>query len=156
VRRALARGTHSALARGSVVSLHFLAESRSDLNCHTQGGWTVNPVDERSVPWVWDQPVGSTLRQTAAQFPARDPVVFPAIGLRWSWAELDRRVDIVGSALMSLGVNRGEHVGIWSMNAPEWVVAQFAVGRIGAVLVNINPSYRLHELEETLNAADVA
>lgn len=116
----------------------------------------MTPVDERSVPWVWDQTVGSTLRHTASRFPARDAVVFPSIGLRWSWAELDRRVDIVGSALIRLGVKHGEHVGIWSMNAPEWVVAQFAAGRIGAVLVNINPAYRLHELEETLKMADVA
>lgn len=116
----------------------------------------MNPVDERSVPWVWDQTVGSTLRHTAERFPARDAVVFPSTGLRWSWAELDRRVDIVASALIGLGVKRGEHVGIWSMNAPEWVVAQFAAGRIGAVLVNINPAYRLHELEETLKMADVA
>ncbi|MFO0909512.1 MAG: AMP-binding protein [Isosphaeraceae bacterium] len=56
---------------------------------------------------------------------------------------------------MRLGVERGKHVGIWSMNSPEWVVAQFAVGRIGAVLVNINPAYRLHELEDALRAADV-
>ena len=57
--------------------------------------------------------------------------------------------------MIGLGVGPGQHVGIWSMNAPEWVVTQFAVGRVGAVLVNINPAYRLHELEETLRAADV-
>ena len=96
------------------------------------------------------------LRHTAARFPDRDALAFPALGLRWSWAELDRRVDAVASALIALGVEAGKHVGIWSMNAPEWVVTQFAVGRIGSVLVNINPAYRLHELEETLRAADVA
>jgi fatty-acyl-CoA synthase len=111
--------------------------------------------DEGSTPWVADQTVGSVLRQTASRFPDRDAVVFPALGLRWSWAELDRRVDVVASALITLGIARGEHVGIWSMNAPEWVVTQFAVGRIGSVLVNINPAYRLHELEETLRVADV-
>src|SRR4051794_29982229 len=108
-------------------------------------------TDEGSpTPWVFDQTVGSVLRRTAAEFPDHDAVVFPALGLRWSWSELDRRVDVVASALLGLGVERGEHVGLWSMNAPEWVVAQFAVGRIGAVLVNINPAYRLHELEATL------
>jgi fatty-acyl-CoA synthase len=95
------------------------------------------------------------LRETAARFPGRDAVVFPGLGLRWSWAELDRRVDVVASALIGLGVGPGRHVGIWSMNAPEWVVTQFAVGRIGAVLVNINPAYRLHELEDALRMADV-
>ncbi len=111
---------------------------------------------DEAVPWVDGETVGTTLRRTATRYADHDAVVFPALGLRWSWAELDRRADAVGAALIELGVGRGDHVGIWSMNAPEWVVAQFAVGRIGAVLVNINPSYRLHELEETLRMADVA
>jgi fatty-acyl-CoA synthase len=108
------------------------------------------------VPWIADETVGNVLRRTASRWPDRDAVVFPSLGLRWSWRELDRRVDAVASALIARGVARGEHVGIWSMNAPEWVVTQFAVGRIGSVLVNINPAYRLHELEEALRVADVA
>jgi fatty-acyl-CoA synthase len=109
-----------------------------------------------STPWVEGETVGSVLRQTAARFPDRDAVIFPKLGLRWSWRELDRRVDALASGLIKRGVAAGAHVGVWSMNAPEWVVLQFAVGRIGAVLVNINPAYRLHELEETLRAADVS
>jgi fatty-acyl-CoA synthase len=107
-----------------------------------------------AAPWVDGRTVGDVLRKTAGEFPDRDAVVFP--GLCWSWGELDRRVDRVASALIGRGVAPGEHVGIWSMNGPEWVVTQFAVGRIGAVLVNVNPAYRLHELEETLHQADVA
>jgi fatty-acyl-CoA synthase len=109
-----------------------------------------------TTPWVDGQTVGSCLRRTASRHPSLDAVVFPALGLRWSWAELDRRVDLAASGLIAHGVEPGEHVGIWSMNAPEWVVSQFAVGRIGAVLVNINPAYRLHELAETLAMADVS
>jgi len=108
-----------------------------------------------SKPWVDDLTVGKVLRATAAKFADRDALVFPKLGLRWSWSELDRRVDRVASALMQMGIGPGSQVGIWSMNAPEWVLTQFAVGRVGAVLVNINPAYRLHELEETLRAADV-
>jgi fatty-acyl-CoA synthase len=111
--------------------------------------------EEGQSPWVEGHTVGSTLRATAARHANLDAVVFPGLALRWSWQELDRRVDVVASALMALGIERGRHVGIWSTNAPEWVVTQFAVGRIGAVLVNINPAYRLHELEETLRTADV-
>jgi fatty-acyl-CoA synthase len=111
--------------------------------------------DQSRVPWVEGQTVGSVLRTTAAAYPNHDAVVFPKLGLRWSWRELDRRVDVVAASLVELGIDKNRHVGIWSMNAPEWVVTQFAVGRIGAVLVNINPAYRLHELEETLRAADV-
>jgi fatty-acyl-CoA synthase len=111
--------------------------------------------DDALTPWVDGQTVGSALRATAGKFPDRDAVVFPKLGLRWSWRELDRRADVVASALVALGVGPGRHVGIWSMNAPEWVVTQFAVGRTGGVLVNINPAYQLHELEETLRTADV-
>lgn len=100
--------------------------------------------------------VSAVLRATAARFPDRDALVFPQRGLRWSWSELDQQVDQAASGFLELGLERGAHVGIWSMNAPEWVVTQFAVARIGAVLVNINPAYRLHELEESLKAADVA
>jgi fatty-acyl-CoA synthase len=105
---------------------------------------------------VEDKTVGEVLRATAKTYPDHDAVVFPLLNLRWSWAELDARVDAVASGLIRRGVEAGEHVGIWSMNVPEWVVAQFAVGRIGSVLVNINPAYRLHELEGTLAGADVA
>ncbi|MHC5540963.1 AMP-binding protein [Singulisphaera rosea] len=113
-------------------------------------------MEQTQQPWVVSETVGSVLRRTARDFGSHDAVVFPSLGLRWSWGELDRRVDRIASALVARGVKPGEHVGIWSMNAPEWVVAQFAVGRIGAVLVNINPAYRSHELEQALFAADVA
>jgi fatty-acyl-CoA synthase len=112
-------------------------------------------IRSETTPWVDGQTVGDVLRETAARFPRHDAVVFPADGLRWSWEEFDRRVDAVAAALVALGVAPGDHVGIWAMNCPEWVVTQFAVGRIGAVLVNVNPAYRLHELEVALRQADV-
>jgi len=100
--------------------------------------------------------MGGALRRTAEAWPDRDGLVFPKLGVRWSWAELDARADRVARAWIAHGVEAGEHVGIWSMNTPEWVVAQFAAARCAAVLVNINPAYRLHELEEALRLADVA
>jgi fatty-acyl-CoA synthase len=96
------------------------------------------------------------LERTAQHYSDRDALVFPNLGLRWSWRELDERVDRVATSLIRLGVGRGENVGIWSMNVPQWVVAQFAVGRIGAVLVNVNPGYRIHELLDVLTMADVS
>jgi fatty-acyl-CoA synthase len=107
-------------------------------------------------PRVADQTVGEVLRRAAERFPARDALVFPALSLRWSWRELDEKVDELASSLLALGIKRGEHIGIWSMNVPEWVVSQFAAGRLGAVLVNVNPAYRVHELEDALAMADVA
>ena len=108
------------------------------------------------LPWVWDQTVGSALDRTAALFPDHDALVFPGLQLRWSWRELNERVNQIAAALIALGVQTGEHVGIWSMNVPEWVVTQLAAGRIGAVLVNVNPAYRIHELQDALAMADVA
>lgn len=107
-------------------------------------------------PWVDGRTIGEILRATASRFGDRDALVFPALGVRWDWAELDRRVDRVASGLLRVGVRPGEKVGIWSMNAPEWVLIQFATARIGAVLVNVNPAYRLHELDDALRQADVA
>ncbi|MFO0891229.1 MAG: AMP-binding protein [Isosphaeraceae bacterium] len=107
-------------------------------------------------PWVRGRTIGDVLETTIAREPDRDALVFTSLGLRWSWDELGRRVDQAARALVALGVLPGEHVGIWSMNTPEWVVAQLASARVGAVLVNVNPAYRTHELEEALRAADVA
>ena len=114
-----------------------------------------DPEPDDGPPWVDGLTVGQVLRRTAGRFPDRDALVFPALGVRYCWAELDRRVDAVAAGLIERGVAVGEHVGIWSMNVPEWVVAQFAVARAGAVLVNVNPAYRLHELEGALKQADV-
>jgi fatty-acyl-CoA synthase len=108
-----------------------------------------------AMPWVFDETVGSVLDRTAARWPDLDALVFPASKLHWSWHELNRRVSQIASALIGLGVELGEHLGIWSMNVPEWVVSQFAAGRTGAVLVNVNPAYRLHELADALSMADV-
>jgi fatty-acyl-CoA synthase len=107
------------------------------------------------LPWVWDQTVGSVLERTAKRYPDRDALIFPGLGLRWSWRELNERVDRLSSSLIRLGVARGEHIGIWSMNVPQWVVTQFAAGRIGAVLVNLCPAYRLPQLGDALTMADV-
>jgi fatty-acyl-CoA synthase len=109
-----------------------------------------------SLPWVVDETVGSVLQRTAELHPDRDALVFPGLSLRWSWRELNERVDRLASSLIGLGIRPGEHIGIWSMNVPEWVVTQFAVGRIGSVLVNVNPAYRLQELKDALVMADIA
>ena len=111
---------------------------------------------EKSLPWVVEETVGSVLSQTAERYPDRDALVFPGLGLCWSWRELNERVDRVSESLIAIGVRQGEHIGIWSMNVPEWIVTQFAAGRIGAVLVNVNPAYRLQELKDTLAMADVS
>jgi fatty-acyl-CoA synthase len=91
------------------------------------------------------------LAQAVARGGAREAVVFREQGVRWSWQEFADRIDELAAALLALGVARGDRVGIWSPNRFEWLVTQFATARIGAVLVNINPAYRLAELEYALN-----
>jgi fatty-acyl-CoA synthase len=108
-----------------------------------------------TAPWVSGETVGSVLERTAELYPAQDAMVFPLLKLRWSWRELIDRVNQAAAWLMALGVEPGEHVGIWSMNVPEWIFTQFAAGKIGAVLVNVNPAYRVHELSDALLMADV-
>jgi fatty-acyl-CoA synthase len=71
-------------------------------------------------------------------------------GVRWSYEQLNGQVERCARGLLAVGVGRGDRVGIWSPNNAEWVVVQFATAKIGAVLVNINPSYRRHELEYAL------
>src|SRR5438552_12413599 len=74
-------------------------------------------------------------------------------GIRWSYRVLKERVDAFAAGLLALGLQPGERIGIWSPNNAEWVVAQFATAKAGLILVNINPAYRLAELEYALNKA---
>jgi fatty-acyl-CoA synthase len=95
------------------------------------------------------------LKQTVARFGSRPAMVFREQGIRWTWAELDREADTMAAALLALGVRKGDRVGIWSPNRFEWVVTLFASARIGAILVNVNPAYRLSELEYALNKVQI-
>src|SRR5260370_38022403 len=98
-----------------------------------------------------DAPVPRFLRDTAARFPERPAVIFREQNIRWTWREFADEVDVLASGLLSLGVEAGDRVGIWSPNRSEWLLTQFATARIGAILVNINPAYRLAELAYALN-----
>ena len=95
--------------------------------------------------------VGQFLVDTARRFPERPAVVFREQEIRWSWQEFQQEVDVLAAGLLELGIQKGDRVGIWSPNRVEWLMTQFATARIGAVLVNINPAYRLAELEYALN-----
>jgi fatty-acyl-CoA synthase len=98
-----------------------------------------------------DATVGKFLFDTARRFGGRPAVVFREQGIRWTWEVFAQEVDVLAAGLLALGVVKGDRVGIWSPNRVEWLLTQFATARIGAVLVNINPAYRLAELEYALN-----
>src|SRR6266516_3131121 len=80
----------------------------------------------------------------------RPAIVSRHQGIRWTYAELHEQVERCARALMAGGVRKGDRVGIWSPNNAEWVIVQLATAKVGAILVNINPSYRAHELEYAL------
>jgi fatty-acyl-CoA synthase len=94
--------------------------------------------------------IGECLDRVAAAHPDEEALVSIPRGLRFTYSEFVRVVDRAAKAFLKLGIRRGDRVAIWSINNYEWVVAQFATARIGAVLVNINPAYRTHELEYVL------
>jgi fatty-acyl-CoA synthase len=104
-------------------------------------------VSERAKPWVDGTTIGKALAETAARFPDRDALVFPHLSYRLSYAAFRAEVEQVARGLLALGVRKGENVGIWSTNWPQWVLLQFAAAEIGAVFVNVNPAYRAHEQE---------
>lgn len=86
------------------------------------------------------------LARTVSAYGPREAAVFPEQSRRLSWDELAHEVDAFASGLLALGLARGERIGIWSPNRWEWLIAQYATARIGAILVNINPAYRVYEL----------
>ncbi len=99
--------------------------------------------------------IGEDVRRTVARFGEREAMVDCPSGRRWTYAELGADVDRVALGLLQLGIAKGDRVGIWSPNCAEWVLVQYATAHVGAILVNINPAYRTHELEFVLRQAGV-
>jgi fatty-acyl-CoA synthase len=94
--------------------------------------------------------IGALLDEVSASDGAREALVVAHQKIRWTYAELKSRVDAFASGLLAIGLEPGDRVGIWSPNCAEWTIAQFATAKAGLVLVNINPAYRLSELEHVL------
>ena len=95
--------------------------------------------------------IGRNFDRTVARCGDRPALVVRQQGIRWSYRELGEKVDAFAAGLIALGLQPGERIGIWSPNNAEWVVTQFATAKAGLILVNINPAYRLAELEYALN-----
>src|ERR1039458_8626575 len=97
-----------------------------------------------------DLTIGGLLDRTAGRYPDRLAVASCHQQKRLTWAELSTEADRVARGLWSLGIRRGDRVGIWSTNCIEWVMMHMGAARAGAALVNVNPAYRSHELQFTL------
>ncbi|MFN8132179.1 MAG: AMP-binding protein [Solirubrobacteraceae bacterium] len=99
--------------------------------------------------------IGENLARAVARGPDRPALVSCHQELRWTYGELGERVDRLASGLLAAGIEKGDRVGIWSPNCAEWVLVQYATAAIGAILVNINPAYRTHELSYALTQSGV-
>lgn len=102
-----------------------------------------------------DETLGANLDRAIATHPDREALVEVFAGRRWTYRQFGRDVDTLALGLLSAGIAKGDRVGIWSPNCAEWILVQYATAKIGAILVNINPAYRTHELEFVLNQAGV-
>jgi fatty-acyl-CoA synthase len=116
------------------------------ISSHVRGDTSL-PINESTI--------GAVVKLAASRWPDVEALVSAEQGVRLTFAEFDRRVDELAAGLLALGLNRGDRLGMWAPNCAEWLLAQFATARIGIIQVNINPAYRLSELEYTLNKVGV-
>ncbi|OZE93406.1 AMP-binding protein [Rhodococcoides fascians] len=105
---------------------------------------------------ILDDTIGRNLHRTVERHAERDALVDVASGRRWTYSEFAADVELLAAGLLVAGVQVGDRVGIWAPNCPEWTLAQYATAEIGAILVNINPAYRSHELQFVLRQAGVS
>ncbi|MDR2149996.1 MAG: AMP-binding protein [Spirochaetaceae bacterium] len=100
--------------------------------------------------------LGAFLREQAQKIPERDFIVYADRDLHWTYAEFDRRVDELAKGFLAIGLKKGDHVGIWATNVPDWNTVLFAAARIGLIFVTINTAYKLHELDYLLKQSDMS
>lgn len=98
--------------------------------------------------------IGDKFDEIATTYPDNDALIVRHQGIRLTYAELKQRVDEAARAFLAIGVKRGDRVGMWSPNCAQWTITQFATAKVGAILVNVNPAYRLHELEYAMNQSE--
>jgi len=102
-------------------------------------------------PPLLEETIGANLERIVGQHGDREALVEVATGRRWTYAEFDSDVNALARGLLATGIGKGDRVGIWAPNCAEWTVVQYATAKIGAILVNVNPAYRTHELSYALN-----
>ena len=102
-----------------------------------------------------EETIGRVLDRAIERWPETEALVSVEQSIRWSYAEFGRRVERIAAGLLALGLEPGDRVGIWAPNCAEWTLTQFATARCGIIQVNVNPAYRLSELEYTLNKVGI-
>jgi fatty-acyl-CoA synthase len=106
-------------------------------------------------PALLEYTIGEALIRAAAQWPKQEALVSVHQGIRWTYEDLATRVDQLAAGLLALGLKPGDRLGVWAPNCAEWTLTQFATARVGIIQVNINPAYRLSEVEYTLKKVGV-
>jgi fatty-acyl-CoA synthase len=116
---------------------------------------SLSHVRGASDPPLLEMTIGDALQRAVERWPDAEALVSAHQHVRWTWAEFDRRSRALAEGLLAIGLRTGDRVGVWAPNCAEWALAQFATARAGMIQVNINPAYRLAELEYTLNKVEV-
>ena len=102
-----------------------------------------------------DLALGQYFEMQVAEHADNDFVVYPDRDLRWTYRQFDERVDQLAKGLLAIGIGKGDHVGVWARNIPDWLTLAFATAKIGAVLVTVNPVYKAHELAYVIKQSDM-
>jgi fatty-acyl-CoA synthase len=102
-----------------------------------------------------DLTIGQYFDNVAAMDPDRDFVVYPDRDLRWTYRQFDERVTALAKGLLAIGMEPGDHLGIWARNVPDWLTFAFATAKIGVVLITVNPVYKSHELAYVIKQSDM-
>jgi fatty-acyl-CoA synthase len=113
----------------------------------TAASYAAGPTDAA----LLEETIGDNLERTVAAYGSHEALVECETGRRWTYQEFDEAVDALARGLLAEGVRTGDRVGIWSPNCAEWTLTQYATAKVGAILVNINPAYRTHELSYVVN-----
>ncbi|MCD4656476.1 MAG: AMP-binding protein, partial [Planctomycetes bacterium] len=101
-----------------------------------------------------EKTLGQILDDSAAKFPKNDAIVYVDRGIRYSYEEFKQKVEQLAKGLIKLGIKKGDKIAVWAYNVPEWLLLQFATGKMGAILVTVNTYYKSHELEYLLKQSD--
>ncbi len=124
--------------------------SETSLTRMTSGAETSYAAGPAEPPLL-HQTIGANLEQTVERYADNEALVDSESGRRWTYRELDDAVNAVARGLLAAGIENRDRVGIWAPNCAEWVLVQYATAKIGAILVNLNPAYRTHELSYAVN-----
>lgn len=104
---------------------------------------------------LFETTLGELLNRQAEEAPDKEFIVYPDRELRFTYSRFNERVNLLAKGMLAIGLKKGDHLGIWATNVPDWLTFMFAAAKIGVVLVTVNTNYKLHELEYLVKQADL-